>query len=232
VSESADEGARRPRRDVDKRPYRRYIGPARQYDLIGGLQFTLLFQAGLRETHRLLDLGCGSLRGGRLFIPYLRAGHYYGVEPNKWLVEEGIANELGAEILRVKRPTFSTIDDFSLGSLGVQFDFVLAQSILSHTFPDLTSIAFSGIRDCLDEAGLLIATFVESAEHLPGSGWNYPATVPYSWSDMSALAEGAGLEIRRLSWPHPRQVWFVGALQQDRVEEAAARINAAEKPLV
>jgi hypothetical protein len=158
---------------------------------MGGLQFTLLFQAGLRETHRLLDVGCGSLRGGRLFIPYLRAGHYYGVEPNEWLVEEGIANELGAEILTVKRPTSTS-----------------------------------------RWARWLIATFVEGEDGRPGAGWNYPDTVPYSWSDMSALAEDAGLEVRRLSWPQPRQVWFIGALQQDRVEEAAARINAADKPLV
>src|SRR5689334_7701637 len=96
-------------RGRDRRPsdphYRAYVGPPSDYDLIGGLQFTLLFQAGLREHHRLLDIGCGSLRGGRLFIPYLLPGRYTGVEPNEWLVRDGIASELGEAILEIKRPT-------------------------------------------------------------------------------------------------------------------------------
>ena len=102
--------------------YRAYVGPPNDYDLIGGLQFTALFRAGLRESHRLLDLGCGSLRAGRLFIPYLRPGCYYGIEPNTWLVDEGLTRELGADIVRVKRPTFSAVGDFSLASLGEVFD--------------------------------------------------------------------------------------------------------------
>lgn len=224
--EPAEEGASGQALRSGDRHYRAYVGPPGDYDLIGGLQFTLLFQAGLRETHRLLDLGCGSLRGGRLFIPYLRPGHYYGVEPNEWLVREGIANELGGDVLSVKRPTFSAIDDFSLGSLGVKFDFVMAHSIVTHTFPDLAVVAFSGIRDCLDEDGLLLATFRERGEPVPGSGWRYPKPVPYAWPDFSALAEEGGLHIRRLSFHHPRAVWFVGALDEGRADAAVARIEA------
>jgi SAM-dependent methyltransferase len=206
--------------------YRAYVGPPSDYDLISGLQFTLLFQAGLRETHRLLDLGCGSLRAGRLFIPYLRPGHYYGVEPNRWLVDEAIARELGSDILRVKQPTFSTIDDFSLGSLGERFDFALAHSIFSHTFSDLASRAFRGIHDCLAGGGVLIATFLEGEKPPAGSGWLYPGTVPFAWSDICALAEEAGLAVRRLSWPHPRQVWFAGAREGRRADEVAALAGA------
>ena len=42
----------------------------------------MLLAAGLRETHRIADLGCGLLRVGRLLIPYLLPGRYYGMEPN------------------------------------------------------------------------------------------------------------------------------------------------------
>jgi SAM-dependent methyltransferase len=204
--------------------YRSLVGPPLDYDLIAGLQFTLLFSAGLREDDKLLDVGCGSLRGGRLFIPYLNPGRYYGVEPNEWLVEEGISWELGADILRVKRPTFSAIEDFSLGSLGVRFDFVLAQSILSHTYDDLAGRALAGMRESLAEDGVLVATFVEKDEPRSGSGWLYPDPVPYTWPEMQALGEQAGLSVRRLEWPHPRQTWFVGAESGDRVEEVAERV--------
>jgi SAM-dependent methyltransferase len=202
--------------------YRAYVGPPGDYDLVSGLQFTLLFRAGLRETHRLLDVGCGSLRAGRLFIPYLRPGNYYGVEPNRWLVDEGIARELGSDILRVKQPTFSTVDDFSFGSLGTRFDFVIAHSILSHTFSDLASRAFRGFHDCLADDGVLLATFLEGEEPAAGSGWLYPGTVPFAWSDIQALAEAAGVAVRRLSWPHPRQVWFAGAQDERRADEVGA----------
>jgi SAM-dependent methyltransferase len=188
------------------------VGPPEQYDLIAGLQFTLLFKAGLRETHKLLDLGCGSLRGGRLFIPYLRPGRYFGVEPNEWLVREGIARELGADMVRLKRPTFSTIADFELAQLGERFDFVLAQSIFSHTFGDLAHKGLSGVRDCLAEGGVLLATFFEREHTAEGSGWQYPANVPYTWDAFSAIADEAGIAVHRLEWPHPRQTWFAGAL--------------------
>ena len=209
--------------------YRAYVGPPGQYDVIAGLQFTLLFRAGLRETHKLLDLGCGSLRGGRLFIPYLRPGHYYGVEPNEWLVQEGIERELGADVMRVKQPTFSNIADFGLAALGERFDFVLAQSVFSHTFPDMTLQGLRGVRDCLADGGVLLATFWEDERTAaPGSGWRYPACVPYTWAALSELAVEAGLELRRAEWPHPRQRWFVAALDGTTADSAAARIQSSD----
>src|SRR5687768_14538688 len=84
--------------------YRAYVGPPRDYDLISAMVFNLLTSIGLRQHHRVLDIGCGSLRVGRLLIPYLNEGLYVGVEPNKWLVDDGIANEIGMDQVRIKQP--------------------------------------------------------------------------------------------------------------------------------
>ena len=73
--------------------YSAYVGPPALYDFMGATQFRLLTTLGLRDTHNLLDFGCGSLRAGRLLIPYLLPGRYFGVEPNAWLVEEAIINQ-------------------------------------------------------------------------------------------------------------------------------------------
>jgi hypothetical protein len=81
------------------------------------LQFALLDALGLRETHRLLDLGCGSLRAGRMLIPYLAAERYIGVDPNGWLIDAAIEKQLGADVLAVKRPRFDHTQDFSLDSV-------------------------------------------------------------------------------------------------------------------
>lgn len=75
--------------------YRAFVGSPEKYDLVSAIQFNLLTSIGLRENHYLLDIGCGSLRGRRLFIVYLLSAHYLEIEPEKWLIEEGIKKELG-----------------------------------------------------------------------------------------------------------------------------------------
>jgi len=196
--------------------YRAYVGPPTQYDVIGGIQVSLLLAAGLRDTHYLADVGCGSLRAGRMLIPYLRPGRYFGIEPNGWLVEEGIRRELGESILEVKRPTFSDAADFSLGSFGVEFDFVVAQSVFSHTHPDLALLGFRGIADALAPDGVLLATFVMGETEEEGEGWVYPECVNYPWDDVKALLSEAGLAGFRVDWMHPRQKWFAASHTEDR----------------
>src|SRR5438046_10385380 len=90
--------------------YRAYVGPPEDYDLIAAMTFNLLTTLGLRQSHSLLDVGCGSLRIGRLLIPYLNRRKYFGLEPHDWLVEEGINHELGEEEVHIKRPTYVCAD--------------------------------------------------------------------------------------------------------------------------
>src|SRR5206468_10042007 len=86
--------------------YRAYVGPPEDYDLIAAMAFNLLTTLGLRQHHALLDVGGGSLRIGRLLIPYLNRGKNFGVEPNEGLVEQGIKRELGRALLEMKGRTF------------------------------------------------------------------------------------------------------------------------------
>src|SRR5438477_11789858 len=89
--------------------YRACVGPSEDYDLIAAMAFNLLTTLGLRQHHSLLDVGCGSLRIGRLLIPYLNRGKYFGIEPAEWLVAEGIKDELSETVIHTKPPTaFST----------------------------------------------------------------------------------------------------------------------------
>ena len=48
------------------------------WDEMGQLQFDFMCARGLLPEHRLLDLGCGALRGGVHFARYLQPGKYYG----------------------------------------------------------------------------------------------------------------------------------------------------------
>tara|TARA_B100001057_G_C22793434_1_gene928580 strand:+ start:38 stop:220 length:183 start_codon:yes stop_codon:yes gene_type:complete len=51
--------------------YKKFVGPTKRYDFMSKTQFNLLSSFGLRSYHKLLDFGCGSLRAGKLFIPFL-----------------------------------------------------------------------------------------------------------------------------------------------------------------
>src|SRR5262249_12981223 len=164
--------------------YTAYVGPPKEYDFMGATQFRLLTTLGLREYHSVLDFGCGSLRAGRLLIPYLQPGRYYGLEPNRWLIDDAVAREIGADIIRLKQPTFRHDEGFSAVHFGMKFDFVLAQSIFSHAGRDLVATAMSSFKRCLAEGGLILSTFVPpemlgQKEDSRSQGWSYPASVAY-----------------------------------------------------
>ena len=201
--------------------YRAYVGRVENYDVIAALQFNLLTLLGLREQHRLLDLGCGSLRGGRLFIPYLRVGNYFGIEPNAWLIEEAITHEVGSELIALKQPRFSHNDDFRLDLFEVCFDFILAQSIFSHAGPTQIRQALASARSVLEPSGLLVATFGERTEEEIQDMWVYPGLNFYHWSTIASLCSEVGLHCCKLDWPHPQQTWFAAACNSGRLEAIA-----------
>src|SRR5262245_8442272 len=113
--------------------YKAYVGPPLQYDFMGETQFQLLCALGLSAEHSLLDFGCCSLRAGLFFIMYLEPGRYCGIDPNKWLIDDAIANQTGQDFIQIKKPRFDYNDQFQVDVFSTRFDFILAQSIFSHT---------------------------------------------------------------------------------------------------
>jgi SAM-dependent methyltransferase len=192
--------------------YRAYVGPPEDYDLIAAMTFNLLTTLGLRQHHSLLDIGCGSLRIGRLLIPYLNCGKYFGVEPNEWLVDEGIRRELGETLVQIKRPTFVFSDSpETLARVKVSFDFALAQSIFSHCGLDLIKGWLSAVSRSLASDGALVATFLPGEEDSPHTGWIYPECVNYRPAALERAAAEANLRFEILDWKHPRQTWALFA---------------------
>ena len=194
------------------RHYRAYVGPPEDYDLIAAMTFNLLTTLGLRQHHSLLDIGCGSLRIGRLLISYLNRGKYFGIEPNEWLVEEGIRRELGETLVQIKRPTFffSDLPD-TIAQAKMAFDFAVAQSIFSHCGLDLIKGWLSAISRALADDGALVATFLIGEEDSARRGWIYPECVNYRPTTLQREAEDVNLRFEILDWKHPRQTWALFA---------------------
>jgi hypothetical protein len=59
------------------------------WDELGRLQLEFLVEAGLEPRHKLLDIGCGCLRGGIHYLDYLDEGNYFGLDVNSSLIEAG-----------------------------------------------------------------------------------------------------------------------------------------------
>ncbi|MGB5855874.1 MAG: class I SAM-dependent methyltransferase [Oceanisphaera sp.] len=191
--------------------YRAYVGPPQDYDLVSAMVFNLLTCAGLRQHHRLLDIGCGSLRLGRVLIPYLNESNYVGVEPNRWLVEDGIANEVGADMVRIKQPRFSFQASLQEFTQPLALDFVVAQSIFSHCSQQLIHDWLAELETHLSPTGALFATFLVAEEDFTGEGWVYPGCVYFRPDTMAAIAAEHGFTFRVLNWGHPRQQWALFA---------------------
>jgi len=195
--------------------YRAYVGPPEDYDLIAAMTFNLLTTLGLRQHHSLLDVGCGSLRIGRLLIPYLNRGKYFGVEPNNWLVEAGIEHELGKDVVEIKRPTFFfSASPERVVQANVSFDFALAQSIFSHCGLDLIRGWLSAVSRALTQSGALVATFLPDQKDSKQTGWVYPECVNYQPETLERAAAEVNLRFEILDWKHPRQTWALFATPQ------------------
>ena len=182
-------------------------------------QFSLLFANGLRDHHRVLDFGCGSLRLGRLLIPYLQEGRYFGIEPNAWLIHDALEHEIGRDIIRVKKPMFSHRDDYDCASLESSFHFIIAQSIVTHCGPDLFRKLMKSFASVLEPDGLILFSYLPSQVPVdsPRDGWHYPACVPYDEPQVSGFLAEAGLLGASVPWYHPGASWHVASRSQTRL---------------
>jgi SAM-dependent methyltransferase len=107
-------------------------GRADVFEAMGRLQLIWLLRIGLYPESRVLDLGCGCLRGGFWLIHFLRPERYFGIEPNREMLEVGKSEIVGPEIMAEKRPRFLFNDQFDPSAFEVRFDFFIARSIWTH----------------------------------------------------------------------------------------------------
>jgi SAM-dependent methyltransferase len=134
---------------------------------IGQLQFDYAVTRGLKPEMRMLEIGCGNLRAGRLFIDYLDPGNYYGtdISPDILLA----AQETVAQYdLRAKLPYLTLVKDLKLAFLpDGHFDFVHAHSVFSHSPIEVIEECFEHVGRVMTAGGFFDFTFdrTEGTEH-------------------------------------------------------------------
>jgi Methyltransferase domain len=137
--------------------------PVQYFESSGRLQLATLIMNGLCPSSTVLDVGCGSLRGGYWLMNFLEPGRYFGIEPRAYEVEQGLQYIVEPELVEYARPRFAHNDDFDLSVFGTKFDFVLARSIWSHA----TKSQIEAMLDSFLEVGKPEAVMLSS--YLPAS---------------------------------------------------------------
>lgn len=107
------------------------VGPAHLWKMKRDFQFDFLKRMGLEPTQHLLDVGCGTLRGGLPLIEFLDTGHYTGVDVRADVLAEARA-ELAEAGLAHKQPVLQHAEDLGKLALPRRFDVVWAFSVLIH----------------------------------------------------------------------------------------------------
>ena len=174
------------------------------WEEIGKLQFDFLVRKGLQPGHRMLDIGCGTLRGGRHFIRYLNPGNYTGIDISskaikygkRLLVQEGLSDRRPRLIVNKKRHL--TFEQFP----GETFDFILAQSVFTHLMVPHIEECFDHIRRIMKpDSQFFFTNWVEDAEQRPTA---FEFRYPLSLFEGLAAKYGFDLEDFGADYPHPR----------------------------
>ena len=187
--------------------HREFVGgDGNLWDQIGQLQLNFLRKEGLKPENVLLDIACGSLRAGRLFIDYLNPGNYIGLDKEINLIIHGVGEELGMNKFVEKSPYFVVSGAFEFNKLPARPDYSIAQSLFTHlTAVDIYS-CLKSLRDYVNSMSVFYATFFEvpSPVENPLSS-DARDCFFYTRDQLLMLAELSGWRMHYIGdWDHPR----------------------------
>jgi cyclopropane fatty-acyl-phospholipid synthase-like methyltransferase len=132
------------------------VGPPYLWRMKRNFQINFLKEMDLRPNHYLLDIGCGTLRGGIPIIDYLDVGHYYGIEVREEVLIEGHL-ELKEAGLEWKEPALLLTPDITNFLIDQKFDFIWAFSVLPHMSDDILRDNLKFVREHISNDGVFYA---------------------------------------------------------------------------
>lgn len=213
--ENRYDDADRMREKVSSGRHRQLVGG--KWGEIGRLQFNYLKSKGLKPHHTLLDVGCGSLRGGVHFVSYLNTFQYFGFDKNEMLIAAGVEVELKNLDIenKVKPGNFASSEDFEYPPHWPQMDYAIGFSIVTHLGESSAELCLQKTAMQLKSGGIFYVTVFEvpeeesgAAPYLHKSGiqsWADKDPFHYTFGQLGALGSKAGLELITIEeFNHPR----------------------------
>jgi len=186
-----------------EKDYKKFIGKADDYDIIGALQFNILTSLGLRATDKVLDVGCGALRLGRLLITYLNKNNYYGLEPEQWLVTNAIDKEVSHGLIELKKPVFEYNENFK--TTGIDFDYVICNSVFIHASLEQIKSAIRNIEKAMKPNAKFIFNFIVDKKDNDKTDWSYPSHVKYTIKTIEKLLKKFNVTYKNWEYPGLQQ---------------------------
>src|ERR1700744_4177150 len=184
------------------------------WDEIGRLQLDFMISRGLTPGSKLLDVGCGALRGGVHFVRHLDDGNYYGIDINKSLLKAG-NQELRESGLGERQVQLHRTDDFDATGFGVRFDFGIAVSLITHLHANQIIYCFMQMQRVMHEQSAFYFSFFEVPELPIPDAYSQPRgeiithfmsdPFHYTRDQIEYCSRSAGLVPCYVGdWEHPR----------------------------
>lgn len=198
--------------DIQKGRHRSMIGG--MWEAMGELQLKFMKEHGLQPHHELLDVGCGSLRGGIYFIKYLNEGKYSGLDINPSLIRAGQA-EVKKANLNGKKPILLVNNSFHFHLFKKKFDYAIAQSVFTHLPVNVIQRCLVNMEKVLNPGGKFYVTFFETKDRFNDHPINHSEGLvtyldrdPYHYhiSLFEYLIKDSSLKLEYVGdWGHPRK---------------------------
>jgi len=192
-------------------------GPAKHFEVAGRNQLAVLLEHGLHTSSRVLDIGCGALRGGYWIMRVLDPGCYFGIEPNREMLQAGLDHLVEPDVLARAQPRFDYNDRFDFAVFGVKFDFYVARSIWTHSSKTQLEAMLDGFVATAAPEAMMLASILPVTEKRPdykGGAWigrshesDDPGTVAHDWAWLETACRVRGLSIAETGPNVLNQVW-------------------------
>lgn len=161
------------------------VGPAHQWKMKRRFQIGFLKKHGLSSQHRLIDIGCGTLRGGIPMIKLLDKGHYTGIEVREDVLELA-RDELRHAKLEYKEPNLIHCTGLSTLELEYQAEYIWAFAVLIFMDDDALNACLSFVSRHLAEGGVFYGN-VNIGEAEQSSRQGFPIVKrPMKWYEQTA----------------------------------------------
>jgi SAM-dependent methyltransferase len=174
------------------------------WEELGQLQFDFLVGMGLQPRSKMLDIGCGTLRGGRHFIRYLDVGCYTGIDISPKAIEYGkqLIQQEGLSSKQARLLVSQNHDLKFREFAGETFDVLLAQSVFTHLLPEHIKECLQYVGNMMHHDSRFFFTFNQTSKFRQTGLKDFC----YPFSFFQALAQQYGYDLKDVSseYRHPR----------------------------